>query len=236
VEILGLLTTFNEAVDRVAMHAVRRSLVELRKGVDGALNMSEAMEDLASALSINQVPGRNPFHKCSWEALAWPSRRGLASWFLDMLKRVEQLSRWSSALVTPLSLWLPGVFNAMAFLTAIMQVTARSTGLPLDNMAVETNVTTMLSPEEATGYPEDGMYVHGLFMEGARWATGEDVSEPPTTVGHTPCAGHITDSRLKQLLPAMPVLYLKGVPVKPTWIPTSSACPVPAGERCFDRR
>ena len=28
VEILGLLTTFNEAVDRVAMHAVRRSLVE----------------------------------------------------------------------------------------------------------------------------------------------------------------------------------------------------------------
>src|SRR5579862_5667401 len=28
VEVVGLLTTFNEAVDRVAMHAVRRALVE----------------------------------------------------------------------------------------------------------------------------------------------------------------------------------------------------------------
>ena len=116
-------------------------------------------------------------------------------------------------------------FVSRLFLSAesphALQVTARSTGLPLDNMAVETNVTTMMNAEEATAYPEDGMFVHGLFMEGARWATGDDVSEPPTMVGHTPCAGHITDSRLKQLLPPMPVLYLKAVPVQPTWIPTS---------------
>jgi dynein heavy chain len=46
------------------------------------------------------------------------------------------------------SQWLPGLFNAMAFLTAIMQVTARQTGLPLDNMAIETHITTMMQPEE----------------------------------------------------------------------------------------
>jgi DNA-binding response OmpR family regulator len=40
------------------------------------------------------VPGRNPFHKCSWEALAWPSRRGLASWDLDLLKRVRADERF----------------------------------------------------------------------------------------------------------------------------------------------
>lgn len=34
---------------------VRRSLVELRKGLDGQLNMSEPMEDLAAALAINEV-------------------------------------------------------------------------------------------------------------------------------------------------------------------------------------
>lgn len=110
------------------------------------------------------------------------------------------------------------------------QVTARSTGLPLDNMAVETNVTTMLSAEEATGYPDDGMYVHGLFMEGARWATGdEDDADLLTTVGRTPCAGHLADARLKELLPPMPLLYLRAVPVQPTWIPTS-------GARAFYRR
>lgn len=58
-----------------------------------------------------------------------------------------QLNRWSADLVTPLSLWLPGLFNPMAFVTAIMQVTARSTGLPLDKMSIETHVTTMMRPD-----------------------------------------------------------------------------------------
>lgn len=63
---------------------------------------------------------------------------------------VMQLSGWSSDLVTPLSLWLPGLFNPMAFVTAIMQVTARATGLPLDKMSIETHVTTMLRPDVRT--------------------------------------------------------------------------------------
>ena len=51
------------------LQEVRRTLIELRKGFDGQLNMSEAMEDLQSALSINEVPGRNVFHKTSWEVV-----------------------------------------------------------------------------------------------------------------------------------------------------------------------
>jgi len=195
---------------------IRRSLIELRKGLDGQLNMSEPMEDLQQALSINQVPGRNVFHKTSWEKLAWPSRKSLQLWFSDMLLRVEQLERWTVDLVEPYSLWLPGLFNPMAFVTAIMQVTARATGLPLDKMSVETHVTTMLRPEEATGYPEHGKFVHGLYIEGARWPTGEEAGEP-FTVGYTQCAGFLADSKLKDLMPQMPLLYLKGVPVQPEW-------------------
>ena len=70
---------------------IRRSLIELRKGLDGQLNMSEPMEDLQQALSINQVPGRNVFHKTSWEKLAWPSKKSLQMWFADLLLRVEQV-------------------------------------------------------------------------------------------------------------------------------------------------
>ena len=32
VEVVGLVTTFNESVNRVAMHAVRRELVEAQRG------------------------------------------------------------------------------------------------------------------------------------------------------------------------------------------------------------
>jgi len=42
--------------------------------------------------------------------------------------------------------------------------------------------------------PRDGAYVHGLFMEGARW----DVQ-----------AGVIMDSRLKDLFPPMPVINIR---------------------------
>jgi dynein heavy chain len=196
---------------------IRRSLIELRKGLDGQLNMSDPMEDLLEALSINQVPGRNVFSKVSWEKLAWPSKKTLEAWFQDVLLRVEQLERWSTELVTPFSLWLPGLFNPMAFVTAIMQVTARDTGRPLDKMTVETHITTIYKPEHATEYPEHGKFVHGLYIEGARWPTVEELAGETSTVGTTTVAGHLVDSKLKDLMPQLPLVYLRAVEVDPDW-------------------
>ena len=71
---------------------IRRGLDELQKGQNGELNMTEPMEDLATALTLNQVPGRNPMHKCSWEKLAWWSKKTLMPWFEDMLKRSVHLN------------------------------------------------------------------------------------------------------------------------------------------------
>jgi len=56
----------------VLITEIRRSLIELDKGLKGQLNMSQAMEDLIKAISINQWPGRNPFSACRWESKAWP--------------------------------------------------------------------------------------------------------------------------------------------------------------------
>lgn len=41
---------------------------------------------------------------------------------MDMLRRIEQLGSWSDDLVTPQCVWLPGLFNPTAYLTAVMQV------------------------------------------------------------------------------------------------------------------
>lgn len=60
--------------------------------------------------------------KCAWEKLAWPSKKNLLSEFIDMLRRIVQLSSWSEDLVTPQCVWLPGLFNPTAYLTAVMQV------------------------------------------------------------------------------------------------------------------
>merc|ERR1712196_515914 len=191
--------------------------VELDKGLKGQLNMSDAMEDLSIAFRLNQWPGRNPFAQCAWEKLAWPSLKTLASEFADMLKRVAMLVEWVETLQRPACLWLPGLFNPTAYLTAVMQVTGRTTGEALDKTTTETHVTVFRDVKDerlVAKQPENGVYASGLFIEGARWP-----EEPEETydVGHTPCGGNLEESRLKELLPLMPVIYIKAVQVEATW-------------------
>ncbi|KAF1335375.1 Dynein heavy chain, partial [Globisporangium splendens] len=62
----------------VLLEEIRISLGDLKKGLNGQLNMSQAMEDLATAMSLNEVPGRNPFSRCKWEKKAWPSKKSLS--------------------------------------------------------------------------------------------------------------------------------------------------------------
>eukprot|EP00904_Undaria_pinnatifida_P003126 jgi/Undpi1/12814/HiC_scaffold_7.g02481.m1 len=199
---------------------IRRSLIELDKGLKGQLNMSQSMEDLSTAFGLNEWPGRNPFAQCAWEKLAWPSKKNLLSEYIDMLRRITQLCSWSEDLVTPQCVWLPGLFNPTAYLTAVMQVTARSTGSPLDKMTTETHISTFMEPGEVEYYPQDGAFVSGLYIEGARWATGDEAGDTEMITG-TPCAGNLVDSRLKELLPPLPVIYVKAVPVQPTWEPSA---------------
>ena len=215
----------------VLLTEIRRSLIELDKGLKGQLNMSQSMEDLMKAFSINQWPGRAIGSQCGWESRAWPCMKNLMAEFQDMLNRIQQLVDWSTELKTPLSVWLPGLFNPASYLTAVMQVTARRTLSPLDQMTTETHITTYLKPadiinartltgENLEAAPEDGAFIHGLFIEGARWPTGEEAGDEEKVTG-VPCAGCLVDSRLKELLPPLPVVYVKAVPVQSNWEPSA---------------
>uniref|UniRef100_A0A7S2QUS9 Uncharacterized protein n=1 Tax=Triparma pacifica TaxID=91992 RepID=A0A7S2QUS9_9STRA len=203
----------------VLLNEIQTTLTDLDKGLKGQLNMTQAIEDLIAAFRINQWPGRNPFSKCTWQKYAWPSQKNLSSQFIDMLARVDQLVSWSSDLVTPVSIWLPGLFNPSSYLTAVQQVTARATGVALDKMTTETHVTSCWDHNELTEYAVEGTYIHGLFMEGARWPKGEEAGEPFVVSGTT-CAGSLTESLLKDLLPTMPVIYVKAVIIQSHWEPS----------------
>jgi dynein heavy chain len=139
-----------------------------------------------------------------------------------MLARVQQLTEWTENMETPISVWLSGLFNPTAYLTAIMQVTSRKNNLPLDKMTIETHITMHQQPEKTKelGYPSDGMYVHGLYLEGARWPSPDEIEETVAIDG-VPCGGSLVDGRLKELLPPLPVIYVKAVPVQSTWEPSA---------------
>ncbi|GBF93145.1 dynein alpha flagellar outer arm [Raphidocelis subcapitata] len=186
---------------------MRRGMEELQLGLDGALNMSEAMEALARGIAANAVPA-------AWMA-AMSTRiqevLTLSGWYADVLRRHEQLSAWTAgAVATPNSVWLPGLFNPKAFLTAVMQTYARARGLPLDVMRFVTDVTDK-NPEQITEPAPAGCYIHGLVLEGARWDRAE---------------GRLKDSAPGELHQPMPVIQVRPVTADAMDTAGTYACPV----------
>jgi dynein heavy chain len=137
-----------------------------------------------------------------------------------MVARHQQLYLWSVTLHLPYSVWLPGLVNPISLLTAIKQVTARVTKVPLDTLTLDTHVTRMYRLADAVTlgvYPENGILVHGLFIEGARWTDDSEGGGSAYQLGGISCAGHLMDSKPKQLVTPMPVMYVRAVEVQDTW-------------------
>ncbi|XP_020923545.1 dynein heavy chain 9, axonemal isoform X4 [Sus scrofa] len=145
----------------VLLRELQGSLRELDLGLKGELTMTSNMENLQNALYLDTVPE-------SWARRAYPSTAGLAAWFSDLLNRIRELEAWTGDFAMPSTVWLTGFFNPQSFLTAVMQSTARKNEWPLDQMALQCDVTKK-NREELRSPPREGAHVHGLFMEGARW-------------------------------------------------------------------
>ncbi|XP_059684255.1 dynein axonemal heavy chain 17 [Gavia stellata] len=187
----------------ILTHEIRRSLKELDLGLKGELTITSDMEELANALFYDNVPE-------SWTRYAYPSLLSLGAWYADLLLRIRELEVWTTDFVLPATVWLAGFFNPQSFLTAIMQSMARKNGWPLDKMCLSVEVTKK-NREDVTAPPREGSYVHGLFMEGARW----DIP-----------SGVIADARLKELTPMMPVIFIRAIPVDRMDTKNVYECPV----------
>ncbi|KAM9002992.1 dynein axonemal heavy chain 9 [Sarcophilus harrisii] len=199
-----IVVTFQECERmNLLIREIQHSLKELDLGLKGELTMTSNMESLQSALYLDIVPE-------SWAKKAYPSTAGLASWFVDLLNRIKELEKWMGDFTLPSAVWLAGFFNPQSFLTAIMQSMAHKNEWPLDKMALQCEVTKK-SQEDFSSPPREGAYVHGLFMEGACW----DIQ-----------AGIITEARLKDLTPPMPVIFIRAIPVDKQENRSTYPCPV----------
>ncbi|EPQ11489.1 Dynein heavy chain 11, axonemal [Myotis brandtii] len=185
------------------LREIHVSLQHLDLGLKGELTPTPAVEAQQSALSYDMVPD-------TWSKLAYPSTYGLAQWFNDLLLRCRELDTWTQDLALPAVVWLSGLFNPQSFLTAIMQTTARKNAWPLDKMCLTVDVTKK-NKEDYGHPPREGAYLHGLFMEGARWDTQ---------------SGTIAEARLKELTSAMPVIFAKAIPMDRQETKHTYECPV----------
>jgi len=200
---------------------IKRSLEELLLGLAGSLNMSDKMTALQTALERKGVPA-------SWMGMMSTRVQevySLTQWYTDVKQRYVQLVDWlgydikslpdfkvkRQEILQPKSIWMPGLFNAKAIVTAVQQIYARRNSLPLDVMKFMTECTKFTSFEEVPGPAEEGVFIHGLVMEGARW----DLK-----------TGLMADSLPSELHPDMPVMVIKPVHVDNYSIAGYYPCPV----------
>lgn len=172
---------------------IRSSLEDLDAGMKGQLNITENMEKLADSMFVNVVPDL-------WAKYAYASRKDLLTWYDDLLARCLQLDEYSEELIAPISLWISGLFNPMSYLTAIMQVTARNEGLALDNMMLKTTVLNIEKSKDCPERPENGAFIHGFFLQGAKWELGRGQDQ-----------GNLMDMIPKELYPELPVVHITAI-------------------------
>merc|ERR1712010_94783 len=100
---------------------------------------------------------------------------------------------------------------SQAFLTGSMQNYARSKQFPIDTIAFDFIMLDTFSADSITTKPTDGVYIRGLFLEGARW---------------DPEIRSLNDSRPKQLFSPAPIMHLS--PCKDREEPTGGIyrCPI----------
>jgi len=141
------------------------------------------MEEMGSSLYLDQVPAR-------WMKQAYPSMLPLTAWVIDLQLRHKELDIWlvdfqviphqhiftNNSLLnrinelihsvqTPPSVWLGGFFSPQAFLTAVMQTSARRAELPLDRMALSVEVTKKTREEISYDFTSSLMRSTVIFHE-----------------------------------------------------------------------
>jgi dynein heavy chain len=159
--------------------------------------MSQDLEKMADALFVAQIPE-------NWSENAYPSLKPLGPWVDELMDRLKFLYDWIENGVPP-CFWVPGFYFPQAFFTGVRQNFARKRAVAIDTVSFDVLVLKHDSKQDMKEAgdltaPEDGCYIWGLWLEGARW--NKDVHS-------------LDDSMPKQLYTRLPMIHMNPIPDRP---------------------
>jgi dynein heavy chain len=141
---------------------------------------------------------------------AYPSSKPISLWISDLAARVDQVARWAATGSLLPSFWLGGLAQPEAFLAAVLQTAAHRSGISLDRLSFEVTPISV-AERDIVQAPSEGVFVHGLFLEGAGWDFDAGCLCEPTPLA---------------LFTPMPVLHLRPAESRRHSARGTYACPV----------
>jgi dynein heavy chain len=179
---------------------VRSSLQNLLKAIKGLVVMNQELEALSNSLLIGKVPEL-------WAKQSYPSLKPLGSYFNDLVERLKFLQKWYDHNKPP-TFWVSGFYFTQAFLTGVKQNYARKYTIPIDLLSFEFEIMNVNTKSEG---PDDGAYLYGLYLDGARWDREQCV---------------IVEQSPKILYDSMPLIWLKPTKLSDLKKGNNYECPV----------
>lgn len=165
---------------------MKKSLIEVDLAIRGFIVMSETLDSMYLSILNNQVPK-------NWQAVAYPSLKVLSLWYPDLIERVEVIKKWLDE-GNPTSYWLPGLFFPQGFMTGVLQTHARQYKIAIDKLDFAFTILEAEKAEEIEEIPEQGVYIWGLFLDGARWDRENEI---------------LTDQLPSKMVETMPIIHFK---------------------------
>ncbi|XP_047348170.1 dynein axonemal heavy chain 6 [Vespa velutina] len=186
---------------------IHASMENLQRAIKGFVVMSEELETVFTALINNQVP--QMWHNVN----VYPSLKTLGSWIRNLELRIDFIEIWLLH-TAPLSFWISGLSFPQGFITGILQTYARKYNTPIDQLKLDFDVTNVVLDQEdietehktankevPKAYknlrtPEDGVFIHGLFIDAGRWDFQFNI---------------LVDANIGEMHPWLPVIHVNPV-------------------------